>query len=466
MSQQSINPTAARNLATTTKTPPQMALISPRWLLRLLPWVNVDAGTYRANRVRIVTRRAGRVPIIHDGKRSTLAPDGLRSIPLFDQADPQILEALRESLTAESFERGKLIIEQGKDPDKLFILVRGRAEIFSRGENGDDSRFRVAASGDYFGEEQLMADKGSAFSARALCACEVFTLSRKSVKKCLEKFPKLKSAFEESVRAKLKLMSECNRFGEHDLRLSAGHEGEFDIPEMFVDYENFPREYGLSLVQTIVKLHTRVSDLYNVPLNQLREQTRLTIEGMKEVQEWQIINNPEFGLLSSVDSSQRVQARYGTPTPDDMDELLSRVWKKPAFFLAHPSAIAAFGRECTRRGVPPPTVQMFGSPLLTWRGVPIVPSDKLEVSGDPANGGRRTNILLMRVGEAEQGVVGLHQMNIPNEIMPSLSVRLMGVDQKAIASYLLTLYFSCAVLVDDAIGVLENVEVGHYHEYE
>ena len=28
------------------------------------------------------------------------------------------------------------------------------------------------------------------------------------------------------------------------------------------------------------------------------------------------------------------------------------------------------------------------------------------------------------------------------------------------------LYFSCAVLTDDALGVLENVEVGHYHDYE
>jgi hypothetical protein len=31
---------------------------------------------------------------------------------------------------------------------------------------------------------------------------------------------------------------------------------------------------------------------------------------------------------------------------------------------------------------------------------------------------------------------------------------------------LLTLYFSCAVLTDDALGVLENVEVGYYHDYE
>ncbi|HXY33804.1 MAG TPA: Crp/Fnr family transcriptional regulator, partial [Planctomycetaceae bacterium] len=75
-------------------------------------------------------------------------------------------------------------------------------------------------------------------------------------------------------------------------------------------------------------------------------------------------------------------------------------------------------------------------------------------------------ILLLRIGEADQGVVGLHQVGIPGEIKPSLSARLMGLDSLGVASYLLTLYFSCAVLTDDAVGILENVEVGYYHDYE
>ena len=69
------------------------------------------------------------------------------------------------------------------------------------------------------------------------------------------------------------------------------------------------------------------------------------------------------------------------------------------------------------------------------------------------------------MGEADQGVVGLHQVGIPGEIAPSLSARLMGLDSLGVASYLLTLYSSCAVLTDDALGVLENVEVGYYHDY-
>ena len=43
---------AARQLANTTKTPPQWKGVTPRWLVSLLPWTPVEAGTYRVNKVK------------------------------------------------------------------------------------------------------------------------------------------------------------------------------------------------------------------------------------------------------------------------------------------------------------------------------------------------------------------------------------------------------------------------------
>jgi len=232
------------------------------------------------------------------------------------------------------------------------------------------------------------------------------------------------------------------------------------LPQTFVDYEDKPREYLLSAVNTVLDVHTRVSDLYSSPYNQISEQLRLTIETIKERQESELINNPEYGLLSHVTPAQRLSTRKGAPTPDDLDELLTKVWKEPGFFLAHPRAIAAFGREATRRGVPPPTVSLFGSQFITWRGVPLIPSDKIGIEGE------KSKILLIRTGESRQGVVGLFQPNLPGEQSKGLSVRFMGINHKAIASYLVSLYCSLAVLVDDALAVLDDVEVNKYHEYK
>ena len=233
-----------------------------------------------------------------------------------------------------------------------------------------------------------------------------------------------------------------------------------DLPEIYVDYEEKPREYTLSAVTTVLDLQTRISDMYRSPHDQIKEQLRLIIEKVKERQESELINNAEYGLLNNVDESMRVKTRKGAPTPDDLDELIARVWKEPAFFLAHPRAIAAFGRECTRRGVPPPTATIFGSPFLTWRGLPLVPSDKVPIKAE------KTNILLLRTGEKKQGAVGLFQPGIPGEVSPSLSVRFMGINHKAIASYLISLYCSLAILTEDAVGVLEGASVDQYHEYK
>ena len=244
------------------------------------------------------------------------------------------------------------------------------------------------------------------------------------------------------------------------IEVDCSNKDERELPATFVDYEEWGREYVLNAVNTVVDVHTRVSDLYSSPHNQIREQLRLTIETVKERQESELINNNEYGLLHNVAASQKVKSRTGAPTPDDLDELLAKVWKEPAFFLAHPQAIAAFGRECTRRGVPPPTVSLFGSQFITWRGVPLIPCDKLKVTGG------KTNILLLRTGESRQGVVGLYQPNLPGQQTMGLSVRFMGINHKAIASYLVSLYCSLAVLTDDAIAVLENVDVGNYYEYK
>jgi hypothetical protein len=308
----SLSATAARNLATATVTVPQMTEITPRWLAKLLPWVDVDGGVYRVNRV-------------------------------------------------------------------------------------------------------AKAAKGKP----------------------------------------------ANEFGETKVDLLTVDGGEPRLPTTFVDYEEDPREYHLSTIQTVLHTHTRVTDLYSNKIDQLREQIRLTVEAVREREEWELINNPDFGLLKEVSSSQTIATRKGSPTPDDLDELLTLVWKKPAFFLAHPKAIAAFGRECTRRGVPPPSVHLFGTPFLTWRGVPLIPSNKLELHGRS----NATSILLLRVGEAEQGVVGLQKTGVTGEVEPGLSVRYMGTNEHSIASHLVTRYFSASVLTTDAIARLDNVVVNSYHDY-
>ena len=194
----------------------------------------------------------------------------------------------------------------------------------------------------------------------------------------------------------------------NNVQVACSQRDESEVPQTFVDYDEQPREYFLNAVTTILDIHTRVSDLYSSPHDQIKEQLRLTIETIKERQESELINNPDYGLLANVADEQRISTFTGAPTPDDLDQLLTKVWKEPAFFLTHP---------------------------------------------------------LVRVGEKRQGVVGLFQPGVAGEQSPGLSVRFMGINRNAIASYLISLYCSLAVLTDDALAVLEDVEIGKYHDY-
>jgi hypothetical protein len=63
-------------------------------------------------------------------------------------------------------------------------------------------------------------------------------------------------------------------------------------------------------------------------------------------------------------------------------------------------------------------------------------------------------------------VIGLFQPGLTGEQSPGLSVRFMGIGDRSLASYLISLYCSASVLADDAIAALDDVEVGQYHEYK
>jgi CRP-like cAMP-binding protein len=449
----SLSTAAARNLATTTKSVPQMQEITSRWLLRVLPWVEASGGAFRVNRRLAYAVGDGQVTFDTSGAEVRIVPGELRELPIlrgFD--DPEVLRGLADQCEQREFEPGSALVEIGQPADQVFFIAHGKVSKIGSGKYGEQTVLDVLSDGDYFGDWELVESHDSwTFTVTAATACTVLTLPQR--------------AFEETVGGSAALRAHVERFrtqsrrpqnkrGEAAIALSAGHTGEPELAGTFVDYETNPREYELSVAQTVLRVHTRVADLYSQPMDQTEQQLRLTIEALREKQEDELINNPEFGLLHNVDSQHRMHTRTGPPTPDDMDALLARR-RKTRFFLAHPRTIAAIGRECNRRGIYPPSVDVEGRQITAWRGVPIFPCKKIPITEH-----RTSSIVAMRTGMDDEGVIGLHQTGIPDEVEPGLNVRFMGIDDKAIISYLVSTYYSVAVLVPDALGVLDNVEIG------
>ncbi|MEW1908073.1 family 2B encapsulin nanocompartment shell protein [Kitasatospora sp. NPDC085895] len=449
----SLGTAAARNLATTTKSAPQMQEITSRWLLRMLPWVEVEGGTYRVNRRLTYTVGDGRVEFVQDGARVGVIPRELGELAVlrgFD--DVAVLTALAGRCVQRDFRAGEVLVERGTPAERIHLIAHGRVAQSSEGRYGEAVSVAVLADGDHFGEHALL-ETGATWdcTATAETAGTLLTLSRADFHAVLEAAPGLRAHVDRFSAIPLQRQ---NRHGEAEIAMSAGHTGEFELPGSFVDYELEPREYELSVAQTVLRVHSRVADLYNEPMNQTEEQLRLTVEALRERQEFELVNNREFGLLHNAAFKQRIQSRSGSPTPDDLDELLCRR-RGSRFFLAHPRAIAAIGREFNARGLYPDHVDLGGQQVPAWRGVPILPCSKIPISRE-----NTTSILVMRTGEDKQGVIGLRRTGLVDEYEPGLSVRFMGIDERAVISYLVSTYYSAAILVPDALGVLENVQIG------
>jgi CRP-like cAMP-binding protein len=451
----SLSTAAARNLATTTKSVPQMQGITTRWLLKLLPWVEASGGTYRVNRRLSYTVGDGRIEFTSvGGGRVQVIPAELGELPaLRDFDDEAVLNALAGRFEQREFQPGEVITEFGGQADRVYLIAHGRINKIGAGKYGNETMTGVLADGQYFGEQTLLQpDAIWEFTAKAATVCTVLSLPKQAFQQVADQSADL-TAHLQGIRERKSRPQD--QHGEAEVAVAAGHDGEPDLPGTFVAYETSPREYELSVAQTVLRVHTRVADLYNQPMDQIEQQLRLTIEALRERQESELLNNREFGLLNNAEPAQHVHTRDGAPSPDDLDELLSVVWKDPSFFLAHPRAIAAFGRECNKRGIYPASVDVGGHQVPAWRGVPLFPCSKIPVAE-----GQTSKILLMRTGEDNQGVIGLRQTGIPDEYEPGLNVRFMNISEKGIISYLVSAYYSAAILVPDAVGVLENVALG------
>src|SRR3990167_7742915 len=397
---QSVAIDVAKNLSVTTNTSPQMPSKTPRWLLRLLPIVNVESGIYRVNRVGMLSDLE---IILSEQDNQKITPDVLHAIPVFSGVSHEFLEKMIGKMIRKKVKAGDLITKQGSADCRFYIVLNGRFDVSIVNNQGRSVVIRTITSGDHFGSLSLIEGTPRQSTVYAAQDGELIELDKKTFDEIF-KDPHIREQLQKNAQTVRDAYANAKQRDEYQAPLLAGYVGEQIIPSGYVNYEKNPKEIHLSVIQTTIGVHTRITDIYNVPYDQLEQQLHVTLENIHECEEFEIINNPSFGLLSNISSQMKISTRQGPPTQDIM-----------------------------------------GSRFITWRGVPLIPSDKLQVryvDGQPT-----TDILLMRTGEAVQGVVSLSKKEMRHEGIRGISVKFMGVNEYSIANYMLTKYFSVAILV-------------------
>jgi hypothetical protein len=220
--QSSLGTAAARNLATTTKSAPQMQEITSRWLLRTLPWVETKGGAYRVNRRLSYTVGDGRVEFVQDGAEVRVIPRELCELAVLRGfEDEEVLAALAGRCTQRDFGPGETLVERGAPAEHLHLIAHGRISQTSAGKYGDEVAVAVLADGDQFGENALLdEDARWDHTATAETAGTLLTLSRADLAAVLSQAPGLQAHVEQFSSLPRQRQ---NRHGEAEIAMSAGH---------------------------------------------------------------------------------------------------------------------------------------------------------------------------------------------------------------------------------------------------
>ena len=212
-----------------------------------------------------------------------------------------------------------------------------------------------------------------------------------------------------------------------------------------IELNHEPTEIDIVPIETLIKIPSRVYDVMNYPHNQMQHQIRLTVDNIYEHQERYFINNPDTGLISYCTTNGRTKQYATTVTPDIMDELLSRVWIKPTFYLMHPTALSQFCIACNSKSLNTGTVELFGYTFVTWRGLPIITSDKIPFD-------KNTQVFIIRTGVSDSGVVQLYNAAPTKSGHPGVFIETSPTDNMGSISTRVTLYTNIAVLSREAVA--------------
>ncbi|MFC0557051.1 cyclic nucleotide-binding domain-containing protein, partial [Planotetraspora thailandica] len=230
----SLGTAAARNLASTSKTQPQMQEISSRHLLRALPWVEVTGGAYRVNRRLTYRPGSGQVVFASTGSRVDVVPASLGELPaLRGFGDEAVLGELADRFVQHDFQPGERIVSADTPVDEVVLVAYGKADASASGEYGRTRGLRMLAGGDHLGGQALAGPAMRwGFTATAVTACTVLTLPLAVFREVLGRSEALR---EHIARVALAARAPQNRHGEAGIELAAGHVGEVTLPGTFVD---------------------------------------------------------------------------------------------------------------------------------------------------------------------------------------------------------------------------------------
>jgi ATP-binding cassette subfamily B protein len=143
-----------------------------------------------------------------DAMHAQVQAERLKAIPLLGSLDDAALAKLSNLFFTERFAAGRAVFVEGDPGDKFYVIVRGSVVMTIKTASGEERQVGVIQDGNYFGEIALLEDRPRNATIRTRSECLFLTLQREHFLRLLDETPRVRVAFEEVARERLKRRSE------------------------------------------------------------------------------------------------------------------------------------------------------------------------------------------------------------------------------------------------------------------
>jgi aspartate ammonia-lyase len=117
--------------------------------------------------------------------------NALFGIELFNELTDEQRNICAQHMEVKQFEKGEVIVEQGQNRDRLFVIQKGTISEFSTKENGTTKTINRFKRNEIFGEGSLMDNYPYSLSAKASTDCRLFVLDRQDYSRMMENHTKI-----------------------------------------------------------------------------------------------------------------------------------------------------------------------------------------------------------------------------------------------------------------------------------
>ena len=111
--------------------------------------------------------------------------DLIRRVRLFSMLTPEQAQSVADSVSKRRYKRGEIVVEQGGQPNALFILLNGRARVLTADHRGREVIMAVLEAGDYVGEMSLIDGEPASATVRCEAPTDMLVLGRHEFARCL-----------------------------------------------------------------------------------------------------------------------------------------------------------------------------------------------------------------------------------------------------------------------------------------